>query len=298
MPAGYADESEQPDNVDRLIIQLNAERFGIRRQASLELLAAGEKALPKLLHAADSISPEQRDRVRALSRQIRLVALKKSFARIIRRDDAAIDLDEGMILIARILDPAVDQQAIEEQLDELAAAVRARLGAAIDVKRAAPQDLVDALIGVLRDDFKLSGNVVDYDNPNNSSLQRVFATRRGLPILISHVAVSIAERLDMLIVGLAIPRRYMIKYDGSRAPAGQPQDDIIIDPFGNWRVLTSEEIKQTIPSFDAKKHLTASPRRESLARMLRNLISDLARTGEREKAADVQQILLLLENSR
>ncbi len=155
-----------------------------------------------------------------------------------------------------------------------------------------------ALIVVLRDDFKLSGNVIDYNNPNNSSLQCVLDTRQGLPILISHVAVSVAQRLEVPIVGLSIPGRYMIKYDGSRTPLGHPSEDIIIDPFGNWRIVSPADIKNMIRFFDPERHLVPSSHRDSLTRMLRNLVPDLQGAGETEKAEDVQRIVLRLEKSR
>ncbi len=293
---GAAQETKPIDHVQQWIEQLNSNRFGIRHRAYAKLFKVGEPALSHLQRSVDGASAEQRYRIERLMREIRITALKKSFARVIGKRDADIDLDEGMILIAKILDPDVDREAIKQQLDDVAAAVRQRLGAGEVPKHVAPQKFVDALVGVLRDDFKLSGNVIDYDDPDNSSIQRVFATGQGLPILISHVAVSVAERLDTPIVGLSIPRRYMIKYDGSRAPKGHPREDIIIDPFGNWRILTPEQVKEVIASFDPEQHLRPSPRRDSLARMLRNLSSDLGRAGEDEKAAEVEQIVMLLEN--
>jgi len=292
------DEVEQEGQIARLVAQLDSDKYAIRHQAHIQLLEVGENALPALHSAVDSKSTEQRYRVRQLIRAIRRKALQSSFAKIARREDSEIDLDEGMLLIARILDTAVDRQAIEKQLDDLAKDVRERMGNDVEPKDAAPKEFVDAMISVLRDDFKLSGNVTDYDNPINSSLAHVLATRKGLPILICHVAVSIAERLDVPIVGLAVPRRYMIKYDGSRAPKGHPQGDIIIDPFGGWEILTPDEVKEIIPSFDHETDLIPSPRRDSLTRMLRNLVSDLSDAAEFKKAAETQQIILLLENSQ
>ena len=48
----------------------------------------------------------------------------------------------------------------------------------------------------------------------------MIARRKGLPILLSEIAVAVARRLELPVVGLGIPGRYMIKYEGRRAPAG------------------------------------------------------------------------------
>jgi regulator of sirC expression with transglutaminase-like and TPR domain len=294
--AGHAEGPLPAEKIDQLIEQLNADRFRTRHQAYARLFAAGEKVLPQLRRATEAMSAEQRYRVSQLIRKIRVAVLKRGFAKITGGDDGEIDLDEGMILIAQIIDPVVDRQAILQQLDELAAAVNRQLGDGVVAKRVPPQEFVDALIVVLRDEFKLSVNVIDYDNPKNSSLQCVLDTRQGLPILISHVAISVAQRLEVPVVGLSVPGRYMIKYDGSRAPLGHPREDIIIDPFGNWRIVTPADIKNLSRWLDPDKHLVPSLRIDSLARMLRNLVSDLQGAGQGEKAEDVQRVLLLLEN--
>ncbi|MFP6648043.1 MAG: transglutaminase family protein, partial [Pirellulaceae bacterium] len=117
--------------------------------------------------------------------------------------------------------------------------------------------------------------------------------KKGLPILLSHIAVSVAERLKVPIVGIPLAGRYMIKYDGARAPAGSPADDIIIDPFGDWQILTQERVRELVPSFDPESDLMPSSRHEVISRMLRNLAADFEATGQQEKAAETMKLLLL-----
>ena len=87
----------------------------------------------------------------------------------------------------------------------------------------------------------------------------------------------------------------MFKYDGASAPDGQPKDDIIADPFGDWKILTPQQVKEIVPSFDATADLVASPRRETLQRMLRNLISDLEGANQLDKAVKANEYLRILQ---
>jgi len=138
-----------------------------------------------------------------------------------------------------------------------------------------------------------TGNHTDYDNPLNSSLAYVLEQKKGLPILLSHVVVSVGARLEVPLVGLQVPGRYMLKYDGARAPPGRPGENLVIDAYGGGKVLTLDELKELIPGFDAELHLLPSSRRATIARMLRNLSNDLQQAGRHSEARDVDRYLAL-----
>src|SRR5262249_4279930 len=155
--------------------------------------------------------------------------LSADFARFaIEEDDARLDLVEGMWLIARIGDPLVRRDELSRELDALAEAIRRELGG-VDPSVAEPKRVVEAIRRALFGEGGFGGGMVGR-SPDNSFLEHVLRNKRGLPILLSHVVVSVADRLRVPIVGLSMPMRYMVKYDGSRAPAGFAKDDIIFDP--------------------------------------------------------------------
>ena len=92
---------------------------------------------------------------------------ERAFTRLAKQtDDAKIDLDEGMWLIAMLVDPAADREKIDKQLDRLAARVQARLGKDVDAKTADPQKVVAALRQVIFSEEKFNGNTANYDHPD------------------------------------------------------------------------------------------------------------------------------------
>ena len=270
--------------IERLIGKLDADKFATRQDANNRLIEIGRPAIPQLLAAQKSDSLEQRIRARTIATLIEHRDLAREFTELAGRQDEQIDLDRGMWLISRLLRPEVQFVDIDRQFDMLADNVHRKIGAGVDLQRLPPREAVEKIVNIVFDPEEgFSGNQTDYDNPDNSSIERVLATRKGLPILLSHVLVSVAQRLDVPIVGLQVPGRYMVKYEGSRAPAGQPQDDIVVDPYGGT-VLSIDEVKQVVPSFDPEQHLLPSSRRATLSRMLLNLINDLEGVGRHEVA--------------
>ena len=280
--------------IGRLVRLLDADRFATRQAAHTRLVAMGESALMHLLPVPEVGSLERRRRQQAVIDTIQRIILDRAFRELAAANDDDLDMDQAMWLLARIINPTARRKPLMDQLDALAARVRRKLGQQIRPRDAPPREVVEAMRQVLFVDYGLTGAVANYDHPDNSSLERVLARRRGLPILLSHIMISVADRLEVPLVGLSIPGRYMVKYDGRRAPAGSPQDDIIVDPFGDGVVLTAEQLAQRIPGFDPQRHAVASPKRDTIVRMLRNLASDYTAVQNASQAAEVERYLAIV----
>lgn len=281
-----ANVNSTPQQIEQLIRQLDHESFRTREKAQSKLLAIGRPALSALRAAAEDKSPEVRLRARAIVATLQREMFERTFTRLAEQtDDAKIDLDEGMWLIAMLVDPAADREKIDKQLDALAARVQARLGKGVDAKTADPKKVVAALRQVIFSEEKFNGNTANYDHPDNSSIDKVLASKRGLPILLSHVVVSVAKRIGAPLAGIPIPGRYMVKYDGRRAPDGFAKQDIIINAFEGGRVMSKEDMRKTLgegPS--VVSYLTPSTHRATLVRMLTNLRADFAAKGKTKQA--------------
>ncbi|MBC8113898.1 MAG: hypothetical protein H7062_05950, partial [Candidatus Saccharimonas sp.] len=187
------------------------------------------------------------------------------------------------------------REDLSKPLDALAAKVRERLGKDIVPKTADPKLLIAALRGVLFDDEKFTGNFNDYGNPDNSSLARVLATRKGLPITVSHVVVAVGERLEVPLVGVPTPNRYIVKYEGRRAPVGFPREDIFLNPFDDGKVLSRVDREQMFPGLDPDGLPEPSTKRLVLIRMLNNLETHLFNRDEIDRAYQALAFRQLLE---
>ena len=288
-----AEDKNIDARVRQWIADLADRKFSVRQTAHENLIELGKPAFPQLEQILKSGTAEQRYRAREIIRFVHWKSLHTGFLALSTQKDEQLDLEEAMLLISLIVDPQVEREPIKRQLDAISRDVRARLGNDIDPARAEPQVVVDALVSMLKDKYKLAGAMTNYDHPDNSSLDRVLQSKKGLPILLSHIAVAIADRLKVPVVGIPVPGRYMIKYDGSRAPEGHPRDDIIIDPFGDWQILSAEEVDQLVPGFNPESDLGPGTRREIVIRMLRNLASDYEAVGQPGKATEAVKLLQL-----
>lgn len=281
-----ADPLANQQHLERLIAQLDADSYEAREAAARQLWAIGRPALPALRGALKHKSLEVRSRARAIIESLTTGVRLREFVAFAALPDDKLDLEQGMWLIARILDPNVTKHDLTKQLDSLAEDVRRELGPGFDPATADPQKVVAAVRQGLHVKRGFTGNVDDYNNPDNSSLSHVLQTKKGLPIVLSHVTIAVGRRLKLPIVGVPAGGRYLIKYDGSQAPAGFPQEDIVISPFDDF---------QTLPRQNPGTSVALDTPREALTRMLRNLISDLDTTTQADELQQAQELFDLLE---
>jgi regulator of sirC expression with transglutaminase-like and TPR domain len=94
---------------------------------------------------------------------------------------------------------------------------------------------LEAMRDVISGDLGFSGDAEDYYNPKNSYLHKVLETKKGLPICLSAIYVSIAARLGIEVHGINIPRHFLLrcKWRGSL---------LFIDPFNDGKVMRLDEL--------------------------------------------------------
>jgi len=277
--------------VDELIHQLDDDSFEIRRRAQRELIALGPPALPAARAAFQYPSAEVRSRAREIVRQIEHERLLREFRRLASpASDTAIDLEAGLVLAAQIIEPDIRREKISAELDALAERVRKKLNVA--PKDAEPQVAVEALRQVLFVEDGFDGNRNDYDNPANSSIGYVLASKRGLPILLSQVVIAVGRRLELPLAGLALPGRFMVRYQDQRVVESSSRIDLVIDPFEAGKVLSLRELREYLPDLSAdaetiRRLLEPAGNRQTLVRVLNNISAAYANKDDYRRSMEV-----------
>ena len=143
-------------------------------------------------------------------------------------------------------------------------------------------------------DLGFGGNVNNYYDPENSYLNDVLRTRRGIPISLGVLWMELAHGIGLKAHGVAFPGHFMVKAQVSR---GQ----VLIDPF-TGQSLSREDLVERLAPFqhgvpeplqadDLPLGLFLQPAapRDIIARMLRNL-KELHRSNE-----DWQRLIAVLD---
>lgn len=212
------------------------------------------------------------------------------FASLVQQDDD-IPLFEAALSIAQDADPKLDLNACAIAIDKFA----------IRLKQRMPKDIAKIpklrlLNSFFNQDLGFAGNVNDYYDPDNSYLNKVLATRRGIPISLAVIYMELAQQIGLDVKGISFPGHFLMK-------VSVQSGDIILDPF-NGASLSREELEERLEPYfaeqdEANKHsvasfLTEAHPRTILVRMLRNLKSLFAEPPHWQQFLNVQQRLVML----
>ena len=199
------------------------------------------------------------------------------FASLVQ-SDAHFPLLEAAISLAQDEYPELDVQQTLGDVDQLLARLKRRLPA----DASALQKLL--LLGqFFYRDLGFGGNVNDYYDPDNSYINSILKTRRGIPISLAVIWLELANGVGLNARGIAFPGHFMVKVN---LPKGQ----VVMDPF-NGKSLSREELAERLEPFRKQRglddsmdaplglYLQSAPARDVVSRMLRNL-KDIHRTQE------------------
>lgn len=187
-----------------------------------------------------------------------------TFAEVLARAPEDIALDEVALLISQRLQPGLDVIEWMAALDELAA----------DCPTPTAEGVARHLFGTER----FTGNDRDYYDWRNSCLDRVIATRRGIPITLSIVMIEVARRVGVPLVGVSVPTHFIVR--------DRDDTDVFFDPFDAGRRLDRNE---AMSRFAMVAHgrvqwnghlLDPTPKRDIVVRMLNNLKGLFARGSD------------------
>ena len=219
-----------------------------------------------------------------------------AFESLIAGEDAAIDLGQAALLIAKEEYPELDAEHYLAKLDALARQVRDLLGVSLveDVASLNPFVVIDAMNEVLfvQEHFRGSSKA-DYYNPRNSFLNDVLERRIGIPIALSLIYMEVGRRLGVQIDGIGLPFHFVVGY---RLPEGR----IYIDAYEKGRILTERDCRERMRVvFKGKVHfnprwLEPVSHKQLLVRMLDNLKYIYLDRGDNERALSVCDRLVLL----
>lgn len=111
---------------------------------------------------------------------------------------------------------------------------------ALDQSLTSDGDPAAALHDVLVDTFGYGGDEISYDDLDNADMARVIDRKRGLPVALGILWISVARAHGWQAEGLDVPNHFLIRVfeDGSDRSSGW-----VFDPFHGGKVMSQYEIE-------------------------------------------------------
>ncbi|XP_046907943.1 F-box only protein 21 isoform X1 [Hypomesus transpacificus] len=226
-------------------------------------------------------------------RQQTILRSLKTFLELPPEQQSAL---EGAVLVDQYCNPLADVslESISAQLDEIIDKVQKMLkiknpshpslrvgpGSCFSVEDPELQrQAVSALNSVLFEQLQYKGNEFDYYNPLNSYIHQVILRRTGIPISLSVVYLTLAQRLGVHLEPVNFPNHFLLRWCQKQAGSGDIYDFVYVDAFGKGKQLTAKECEYLIGHQVTADYYSAISTTEVLLRMVGNLLN-IGKRGE------------------
>jgi len=220
----------------------------------------------RLLRERAVLLEKQADQLRKLAHRVYQNRVLDDLAKLTNKEDADIDLLRGALLIAKLDNEDLDTETYAREVERLARDIAASVP-----KDADDEKKLEALNTALFKERGYHGSRHDFYARNNSYLNEVIDDREGLPITLSVLYMELARRLNVNVVGVALPGHFVVRFEPKDLPP------YIIDVFEGGTTMTNKEAMERIVkatgALPKKKDFLAASKKSILMRMLHNLVS-------------------------
>jgi regulator of sirC expression with transglutaminase-like and TPR domain len=185
------------------------------------------------------------------------------------------ELETGVLLLNRTVNPALDVAGICTQLDALAARCQK-----LRPQSASVREQCRVINHVLFEELGLRGNQENYTDPRNSLLDQVLARHLGIPISLAVVYLLVARRIGLELEPVGVPGHFLVG-------CYEPEGPFFIDAFNQGQFLSPDEVFARLRNqhhLPQLSDLAPTPVREVLSRCCRNLANHYRLGGDMEHA--------------
>jgi len=200
------------------------------------------------------------------------------------------DLLEGLLIVNRYQYPNLNEEEVYAKIAELRRDVWYHL-----IYDMSPIEKVKLLNNILFREFGLSGNTSDYHAPQNSFINKVLETKKGNPISLACLYSLIAQRLDIPVYGINLPKHFVLAYMKEENP-----EEVLfyINVFNRGQIMREDDIVSFLRQLNlpaSEEFMKPCDNIAIIKRVLRNLIAAYTHIDNLEKRQEVQLLLDLID---
>ncbi len=268
----------------------------IYEDISGRIRAFGPEVIPFLEHAwENNLNAALQGRLENLIHAIQFEEIVKDFTHWV--DSGGVDLLEGWIILTRYQYPTVNEEDLHFEINQ----IRKDIWLEINDNLTALEQ-IKVFNHVFYDIHGFKGDAETYHSPGNSFLNTVLKSRKGNPLSLSIVYLTLAQSLDLPVFGVNLPEHFVLAYtSNSFNPQTLMMDKqevlFYINAFSKGAVFTRQDVE------DFLRHLNLEPKPsffepcnnlEIIQRIINNLIIAYQKEEALEKAKEMIRLRSLL----
>ncbi|MGE4159602.1 MAG: transglutaminase family protein [Planctomycetota bacterium] len=271
------------NEVESLLKLLVDDNRFVSEAAAHRLYEIADDAHEQILRVTEGNNLVLQLRARKILDRRRLDNYQKTFVNFAR--SSHLDLEDGCKIICLEDFYPTEAESISTQLDDMAAEL-----ALTYPKEASHEVQADAICNFVFETKGFRGNRENYYTLDNSFMNRVIESRRGIPLTLGVFLILLGKRLDFTFRPISVPTHFLLHF-------GNDPEANYLDPFNAGRKLTRQncvDFLKKVGVVPHPSHLEPVDTRQVLARMLRNLAAIYHQAKSHRHAEIIEQRIQIL----
>jgi regulator of sirC expression with transglutaminase-like and TPR domain len=202
-------------------------------------------------------------------------------------------LFEGACIIARLQYPELKVATYRNTLESIAGEIKP-----IVKHPLTPLEQIKAFNHIFYNTQQFTGNISNYYTPQNYYINNVIDARKGNPVTLGIIYITLAEIVGLPVFGVNLPKNFILVYKDLNIDKKEYSPLFYINPYNKGAILGKREIdlflEQQKISPDESYFYPCS-NRSIIERLITNLVKSNESGGQTEKAQKFTKLLNILK---
>ena len=247
----------------------------IANNVRAKLIEGGEEVRENLISQIPFDDPLRNLRAKEIVSTIELEQRLKEFK--IWKKSKEQDLVKAWIIISKIDNPALVDEDILNTIESMRIDIWLQLNYFLD-----PFQQVRAINSVFFNKYSFRGNSEDFDHPDNSLIHKVVEYKRGNPLSLCMLYLTLSKKLSIKIRGINLPRHFVLGFfnDDKEEPL------FFINVFNGGVVFGKNELNSFLEFLNIEfreDFLKPTNTHSIVLRLINNLMYAYSNLGNAEK---------------
>ena len=253
------------------------------------LVELGIEVLPELESAWESNYDSLiQERAENIIYEIHFRDIVKSLKKWIQKKDK--NLLEAWFIISKYQYPDIDEQFYRKKIYNLVSQIN------LEVEQTYSElAKISAFNRVFFTQNGFRGNTRNFQSPDNSFINTVIDKHMGNPLTLSMLYIIIAEKINLPICGVNMPKHFIIGFEDVNEINGDPIK-FYINPFNKGAILNRQDLEVYLKREKLKedsKYFTPCGNTTVIKRLLNNLFHSFTFQSKNEKAQEIITLIRL-----
>lgn len=276
--------------IEALLKLLDDPDEGVYNTAFEKLIDQGYDVIPELEKAWEQSFDEKiQQRLENLIQEIQVNSTQRSLKKW--ADNGGKDLFKGAFFVAKHQYTELSYDYYKQKLEEIKKDIWLEIN-----ENLTALEKVRIINHVLFKIYGFSGNTANFYAPQNNYINHVLENKRGNPITLAIIYSVIAQKLNLPIYGVNLPKNFIVAYKNPYAKEDSDMNQQIlfyINPFNKGAILGRKEIDYFIKQQDLKpqqQFYMPCGNIEIIQRLINNLIFSYEKLGYPDKTKELSKL--------